>query len=309
MHPLKIKPGHAINGLALSPDGQKLGVVQSPHGFRLFDTVTGVELGRDTDHAGISEQSPTAQHSLAADRTAVRLAEVTAGKPFLCFQTGWSRVGALNRPPAEPGTSALRASIQIGARNSFDRRRRSQFGYWSHLFGDALTADHRFAVGRSDDHPQPVVCDLAHESLLAAHLDLKRERPGIEFARWEFTPDETHVVALTPQALFVFALPPPTDLGAQLPARVPALEPVGTVRIRQPQPDANPPPFAVLPCGTKVLVRGEKSRIELRDLFTSEVLTVWKWGLPKVYAIAVAGDGLTAAAGGDRGHVMIWDLG
>ena len=87
------------------------------------------------------------------------------------------------------------------------------------------------------------------------------------------------------------------------------LSPSAVVRVTQPQPDPNPPPFAVLPCGTKVLVRGEKSRVELRDLATGDVLTEWRWGLPKLNALAVAGDGLTAAAGGASGQVVLWDLG
>jgi len=57
-----------------------------------------------------------------------------------------------------------------------------------------------------------------------------------------------------------------------------------------------------------VIVRSEKSRIELRDVATGAVLTVWKWGLPRVLAVAVSGDGLTAAAAGTGGQVMLWDL-
>jgi hypothetical protein len=56
-----------------------------------------------------------------------------------------------------------------------------------------------------------------------------------------------------------------------------------------------------------VLLRGAKSRVELRDLATGELLTAWQW-LRKVTALAVAGDGLTAAAGGANGRVVVWDL-
>ena len=41
---------------------------------------------------------------------------------------------------------------------------------------------------------------------------------------------------------------------------------------------------------------------------TGEVLTVWRWGLHRLTALAVAANGLTAAAGGIRGQVVIWDL-
>jgi len=88
-----------------------------------------------------------------------------------------------------------------------------------------------------------------------------------------------------------------------------ALSPSVVISVTQLQPDASVPPFAVLPCSRKALVRGEKSRIELRDLGTGEVLTEWRWGLPRVDALAVAGDGLTAAAASHGGHALIWDLG
>jgi hypothetical protein len=57
-----------------------------------------------------------------------------------------------------------------------------------------------------------------------------------------------------------------------------------------------------------MLIRGEKSHIELRDIPSGEVMTVWKWRLRRVLAVAVSGDGLTAAAGGLEGQIMLWDL-
>lgn len=321
MRPLKINPGHAITGLALSPDGQRLGVSQSVHGFRLFDALTGAELGRDTNRGSVSEVSPTGRHSLYADRSEVRLAEVTAGRPFMRFQSGWTRTGDRNRPPAAPETSALPLANTLGALGSFDRRRarlqRHPFPpfrrepEWGYVVGGALTADHRFAVGRAADNTsQLLVCDLADETVVASNLDLSASRSGFENVRLAFTPDGARVLALTPRALVVFDLPPavlPDETGQ--PPGAPVLSPAVMIRLTQPQPDPEVPPFAVLPCGRKVLVRGEKSRVELRDLTTGEVLTVWKWGLPRVNALAVAADGLTAAAGGASGHVVMWDLG
>lgn len=328
MRPLKLNPGHAVTALALAPDGAKLGVVQSTHGFRLLDTVGGAELGRDTGHGGVYETAPTGRHVLYADRAEVRLAEVAAGQQFMRFQTGWTRVGDRNRPPAESVTSALRLCSSIAAHDGFDRsarpvgRGRPPATAWAFLQACALTADHRFAVGRDlANGPRFVVCDLAEEALVASNLDLGASRSGYEPVQFAFTPDETGVLAVTARALFVFDLPPSEPPAPKweplagvgrlvLPAPpAPVLAPSAVVRVTQPQPDPNPPPFAVLPCGTKALVRGEKSRVELRDLASGAVLTEWRWGLPKLHALAVAGDGLTAAAGGASGQVVLWDLG
>jgi len=303
MRPLKINPGHAVTALALSPDGQKLGVAQSSHGFRLLDAVSGAELGRDTSHTNVSESSPTGRHVLYASRAEVRLAEVTTGMPFMRFQTGWTRVGDRNRPPDTPATSALQRIAQIAAIDGFDRRARvTAPSGWRFLSGGALTAAHRFLVSHDHNPSRFLVCDLAEEALVASNLDMSASRSGYEPARFAFTPDETRLLALTPRILFVFDLP---RRGVDEP--VPLL-PSAVIRVTQPQPDPEVPPFALAPCGTKVLLRGEKSRVELRDLATGAVLTEWRWGMPKLNALAVAGDGLTAAAGGASGRAVIWDL-
>src|SRR5262249_4916953 len=91
------------------------------------------------------------------------------------------------------------------------------------------------------------------------------------------------------------------------PAGPAVLDPLVARPLSLPQPDTLTP-FAILPCGTKFLVRGAKSRIELRSFPSGEVLTVWKWGLPRTLSIAVAADGMTAAAAGIRGRLVIWDL-
>lgn len=319
MRPLKIKPGHAITQLALSPDGQRLGAVQSVHGFRLFDAVTGTELGRDTEHGYVSELSPTARHSIYAARADIRLAEVTSGRPFLRFQTGWSHTGGRNRPPNEPGTSALnavqtlgwipaptRAGALIRARLLSPRISSS----WEYLNSCVLSADHRFAlVYRTPGELWFSLCDLAIETV-AARL-IPPSRVMNDRSRQVLTPDGSRAVVATTRELFAFDLPPagPLDAPVDPAAPAPSFAPIGVVEVTRPQPDPDIPPFAVLPCGQKVLVRGERSRVELRELATGEVLTVWKWGLPRVNALAVAGDGLTAAAGGAGGRVVMWDLG
>jgi hypothetical protein len=309
MRPLTVIPRHAIAELALSPDGQRLGVVQLPHGFRLLDSLTGTELGRDTGRANVSEISPTGRHSLSADRMAVRLAEVTAGQPFLRFQTGWTTAGPLNRPPTAPTTSALSSVLAVSA--VVDARG------WYHLNNAALTADHRFAVGRVQlTEAQFQVWDLA-TGTISANLDLFAEPSKWGPARTIFAPDETRVIVVTSRALFVFDLPRPlplildplNEIAALMYAQPVELTPTSVIRVTQPQPQPGFPPFAVLPCGRKALVRGEKSRVELRDLTTGAVLTTWRWGLRRLLALAVASDGLTAAAGGLGGQVVMWDLG
>ena len=189
---------------------------------------------------------------------------------------------------------------------------------WQYLGECAITADHRFAAGRLNSaDPQYAVVDLAAE-VLVAKLALAAARLAYDPVQTVFTPDAARVVAVRARALFVFDPPPPRSLVPEAldavgsvagPRAVPVLSPAVTIPVTQPQPEPGVPPFAVLPCGRKVLLRGEKSRVELRDLAMGEVLTVWKWGLRRLHALAVAAYGLTAAAAGAGGEVVIWDLG
>jgi hypothetical protein len=318
MRPITVIPRHPITELALSPDGQRLGVVQATHGFRLLDALTGAELGRDTERDKVSEVSPTGRHSMRADRMAIRLAEVTAGRPFLRFQTGWTRAGNINCPPVVPETSPLHSGAVVSWDTPPARRLLIFPPPMERVFliASALTADHRFAVGRlSHGDMRYAVRDLATESIIAT-LDITTSPPGSIHIRTVFTPDETAVVAVTTRTILMFSLPAPEPLvpspldavGARV-TRVTPLAPGVVIHVTQPQPAPGIPPFALLPCGRKAIVRGERSRVELRDLATGEVLTVWKWGLRRLHALAVAADGLTAAAGGFRGEVVIWDLG
>jgi hypothetical protein len=318
MRPLTVIPRHPITELALSPDGQRLGVVQSVHGFRLLDALTGAELARDTERGNVSEVSPTGRHWLHAERMAIRLAEVTAGRPFLRFQTGWTRAGNINRPPVVPETSPLHSAATVSWDAPAARRLLISPPPVERVYltAGALTADHRFAVGRLGHGDQRyAVRDLATERIIAT-LDITTSPPGSTHVHTLFTPDEAGIVAATLRTILMFSLPAPEPLvsspldavGSPI-TRVTPLAPTVVIRVTQPQPAPGIPPFAVLPCGRKALVRGEKSRVELRDLATGEVLTVWKWGLQRLHALAVAADGLTAAAGGFRGEVVIWDLG
>jgi hypothetical protein len=318
MRPLKITPGYAITDLALSPDGRQLGVVQDPHGFRLFDTVTGAEVGRDADTRAYSHPS-SGGPAPRVKRPLLRLAEVAAGRRAPRFQSGWKRSGTLIIPEPRPDPFG------------FPRVVRLEVGCWwlpgsPHpglrnvvVHDCTLSTDHRLAVGtlavrRNERHFSAVrrnewhfsVLDLAEESILVEVLHTEKKSDPV---RWAFVRGNSAVVAATKEALLVFEIPASPGAPVKDPNSVaPVVAPAVAIPLTQPQPARGPAPFAVLPGGHRVLVRGEKSRVELRELATGEVLTEWRWGLPRTTALAVAADGLTAAAGGTSGRVVLWDL-
>jgi hypothetical protein len=311
MRSLALTPRYTITDLALSPDGQRFGAVQTQHGFRLLDAVTGDELARYTLRPRyVHESSPTKRQAMWAEQSAIRLTEVATGRPFLGFQTGWTRSGERNHPPPAPDTSGLRGGGSIIVNTGVSPRWLRPPGVPSvHLDSPALSADHRIAVGHSwaPANDRISVWDLGKESALAY---LYVRPPGArEPVRFALVPADTAIILATERTLSVFDVPTGPGVPLSDPDSVePAVSPIAVLNVSQPQPTPGVPPFAVLPCGRKMLVRGEKSRVELRDLMTGEVLTVWKWGLQQLNALAVAADGLTAAAGGARGRVVIWDL-
>jgi hypothetical protein len=302
MRPLKVTAGHTITELALSPDGRQLGIVQGPHGFRLLDVMTGAEVERDTDTRTYVSGVGQVQHSL------LRLAEVAAGCPCPSVRRrAGTRCGPEPAPPpfVVPRVESLDFFfvpwVPAALRPSFQ---------CTSVSDCALSGDHRLAVGnleRVRSEQRSGVVDLVAQSILAElvlHTEQKRPSP-----RWAFVRGDSAVVTATAQALLMFEIPPEPGALVNEPNSVaPVVAPAVVIPVSQPQPDTGPVPFAVLPGGHRVLVRGEKSRVELRDLATGEVITEWRWGLPRTSALAVAADGLTAAAGGAGGRAVVWDL-
>ncbi len=66
--------------------------------------------------------------------------------------------------------------------------------------------------------------------------------------------------------------------------------------------------FAVHPGGRFVLTAGGDGLVRFWDADTLEPGRVMKWGIGKLHAVAVSPDGLLAAAGGEKGQVVVWDL-
>jgi WD40 repeat protein len=62
------------------------------------------------------------------------------------------------------------------------------------------------------------------------------------------------------------------------------------------------------PSGRWVLVGCGDGTVRLYDPATGDVVKSFAWALGKVRSVAVSPDGMLAAAGGDKGKVVVWDV-
>jgi WD40 repeat protein len=67
--------------------------------------------------------------------------------------------------------------------------------------------------------------------------------------------------------------------------------------------------LAYVPDGTGLLSAGRDLTVRCWDLASGRQREAWSWPVGALSALAVAPDGMTAAAGGDEGRAVIWDLG
>jgi hypothetical protein len=68
------------------------------------------------------------------------------------------------------------------------------------------------------------------------------------------------------------------------------------------------PPLAFDPTGQTLLAVGLRNRVQRIDVATGSVIVEWGWRADTVRSLAIAPDGLTAAAGCRLGELIVWDL-
>jgi WD40 repeat protein len=66
--------------------------------------------------------------------------------------------------------------------------------------------------------------------------------------------------------------------------------------------------LAYAPDGTSLLSAGRDLTVRCWDVASGRQRDAWGWPVGNLSALAVAPDGMTAAAGGDTGRAIIWDL-
>jgi WD40 repeat protein len=180
----------------------------------------------------------------------------------------------------------------------------------------AMTADGAHAVAVTS--AGPVIRDVDSGLAFARVNSPLRER---HVARGRavvaFSPDGSKLALGDGETLGVFdlsALPQTPRVGG---GPLPGVHPLLT--LERPDPSAHGtfadkqaehwlPPVAFDHAGGTLFTLGLRNRVQRIDLATGGVLNEWGWRCEPIRSLAVSPDGLTAAAGCQRGELVLWDL-
>lgn len=62
------------------------------------------------------------------------------------------------------------------------------------------------------------------------------------------------------------------------------------------------------PDSRRVLIGGYSGICALHDPLAGCEIATFEWGIGKIHSVAFSPDGLTCAAGGENGQVVVWDV-
>lgn len=282
------KPRHPVTRVAFTADGREVITAQPFTGIAVRDRLTGV--ARWT-------------HELARAATVSSLAvHPTLGVVFVHSSRGLELL--------EPTTGARLPTTELGP-DGYQLAPQMLTG-WSMWWRGATTGDRVTLFIRPRTPPMAMRGELA-----VVTSSPVRQRHSIA-GRWlmQFSPDGTKLALGEGESLRVFDLSA-LDGGANAGKKRTTSEPLFT--LERPDPtrfgtfaDKNAeywlPPVAFDHAGRTLFTLGLRNRVQRIDLATGGVMGEWGWRCEPIRSLAVAPDDLTAAAGCQRGELVLWDL-
>jgi WD40 repeat protein len=264
-------------------------------------------------------------------------------QPFVAVQTPkWCRVYDFTRPPDPSWFDSPERFAAVGVNDHGFRFFHARFPETLHAVSAgrfpslgthrvrirtggelvAVTPDARFALFVRTQ-VGPVLLDTGTGRVVAnLGYGLKTRHVRLGHSVVEFAPDGAKLALGNGDSLAVFDLSrvsPGEHPEADEPTRKPkSLHPLFT--LDRPDPLAGRgthadraaerwvPPVAFDPDGRTLLAVGLRNRVQRIDVATGGVIVEWGWRAEAVRSLAVAPDGLTAAAGCRLGELIVWDM-
>ena len=320
---------HPVTHLAFSPDGAGFAVAQPHSGITIFDRVT----GRPT--AVIAAPRVGGYTSLVFCENGTRLAAGSTRGTHLYDAVTGTLLGERGGWALARAVLAERDGLLLAANPNGLREVRpesvggalasSPLPQSSIAVAVALSPCGTWAFGVRG-HTRPVLLDLGTRKV-AAEVDHPHRGTGYTGPAVCFAADGGRFAVCDGDDVRVYAAGDAESDAESESVQRPSLlqRAVGTAVAPRPRLLLKPifalrrpdgvgerekwrPPVAFTPDGRGLLVRRPKNRVQLWDVATGCHAGEWSWRTDTITALAVAPDGLTAAAGARFGRVVLWDL-
>lgn len=281
------KPRHPITRVAFTADGQEVVTAQPFTGIAVRDRFTGAarwtyDLPRAYEFQRLEVHPTYGEMSICWNR----------GQSLLDPQTG------RDEPTAVPGYRTVFSSFTLG---------RLSMWWGGSTRGDLVSLE-LFENDRPEVHCGNRSARL-NSSFRWRHL-------FPDFGMLVYSPDGHRLALGNGESLRVFDLSPLDATPIPSRART-VFQPILTLERPDPtqhgtfadkQAEHWLPPVAFDHAGRTMFTLGLRNRVQRIDLATSGVMAEWGWRCEPIRSLAVSPDDLTAAAGCQRGELVLWDL-
>lgn len=306
------KPRHPVTRVAFTADGSEIVTAQPFTGIAVRDRLTGV-----------------ARVIVAATNATKYLALVA--EPDTCLIAAHTERGAIlhdphsNRPVA-PGVhpevpiSTERFRMQWSDTGVNLRRLLSHRAYFDETPGGARVAMSvlpRATLFVSAGGQPYLKCPRTAYTLVKLSSPVRLQHLVSGRVVLAFSPDGNKLALGDGHSIRVFDYTARTARFCESDAQRPIMSPLFT--LERPDPTTHGtfadkqaehwlPPVAFDHTGRSMFTLGLRNRVQRIDLATGGVMDEWGWRCEPIRSLAVSPDDLTAAAGCQRGELVLWDL-
>jgi WD40 repeat protein len=302
------QPRHPITQVAFTADGREVVTAQPFTGIAVRDRLTG--------EPGVNFPLPkvTRFHALMVHPEFGWIASHTDRGPKV-YDLKCRAAKELYGQLAEPGGRFFSRWADTG--ESFPQLGPTLPRYWTGNLRVGMTADERASLWvRFEGVPQLAAFPPAD---VVVQLNSPLRGRSVQFLRAviAFSPDGLKLALGDGETLAVFDLTPVSHFFDSIAMERATLDPLLT--LERPDPSQHGthadkqaehwlPPVAFDHAGRTLFTLGLRNRVQRIDLATGGVMGEWGWRCEPIRSLAVSPDDLTAAAGCQRGELVLWDL-
>lgn len=306
------KPRHPVTKVAFTADGRELVTAQPFTGIAVRSVLSG-------DARWIYPTSTVATFlTLAVEQRDGLIAGQTERGALLVDPRAGCAVSPHPRPDVSVATERFRLQWHdIGSNLHRLVAGRAPFESRSRGVRVAMSTVPRALLYLSDGGQPQLTCPRTGYTLVKLNSPVRLRHIVSGRIVIAFSPDGNKLVLGDGESLRVFGYADCEPRFCETDAQRPLIHPLFT--LERPDPTTHGtfadkqaehwlPPVAFDHAGRTLFTLGLRNRVQRIDLATGGVICGWGWRCEPIRSLAVAPDDLTAAAGCQRGEVVLWDL-